>query len=169
MIARTDQSDLESADVRTSATFVEVPRPIRIALVDDEESVHQLVRRIFEKHRPEWTLDGYIDGRNALAKIPHSPPDAVVMDISMPGLPGVECVKNLKSILPKLPIVMLSAHVEPETLFDAMTAGACGCLHKPISAEDLFLALKKTLAVKGSPIRANVNRQKSLRSQFLFF
>jgi DNA-binding NarL/FixJ family response regulator len=120
--------------------------PARIALVDDEESVHQLMRRIFEKHVPDWTLHSYLDGRAALRQIPESPPDAVLMDIAMPGGTGIECAKNLRTLLPDLPIVMLSAHIDPEILLGSLMAGAGGCLHKPASSADIMTALQKTMA-----------------------
>jgi DNA-binding NarL/FixJ family response regulator len=124
------------------------PPPVRIALVDDEESMHQLVGNIFKKHAPGWVLESYPDCKKALKQIPQAPPHAVLMDISMPGGTGIECAKKLTTLLPDLPIVMLSAHVDPESLLNSMMAGSRGCLHKPATAHDIIQALKR--AMEGS-------------------
>jgi NarL family two-component system response regulator LiaR len=124
---------------------VPAARTVRIALVDDEESMHQLVRGVLRRKCPGWILDSYTDGRIALSQIPKSVPDMVLMDISMPGITGIGCTKHLRTGMPDLPVLILSGHVDPEVLLRVMMAGACGCLCKPVSAEDLVLALKKTL------------------------
>jgi len=124
---------------------VQSARPVRIALVDDEEGMHRTLRRIFKKHAPEWILDCYPDARQALRQISTLLPDAVLMDINMPEFTGIECLERLHTVCPNLPVVILSGHVDPEAWFRSMTAGACGCLCKPIGTADLLLALEKTL------------------------
>jgi DNA-binding NarL/FixJ family response regulator len=118
---------------------------VHIALVDDEDSMHQLLKRTLTKFAQTWILDSHRDGRQALAEIPKSPPDAVLMDIRMPGITGIECVSRLKNRLPTVPIIMLSGHVDAEILLDSMMAGASGCLCKPAAPHEIVLALKKTL------------------------
>ena len=122
------------------------PERVRIALVDDEESVHSLVQKIFNKHAPDWILESHRDGPDALKQISKSPPSAVLMDIALPGCTGIECAKKLKNLLPELPIVMLSGHIDPEVLLSSMMAGSSGCLYKPASAADIVLALQKAMA-----------------------
>ena len=122
------------------------PTRMRVALVDDEDSMHQLLQKILNKHAKSWVMDSYRDGRKALKLIPQSPPNAVLMDIAMPGITGIECVRNLKARLPGLPIIMLSAYVDNEALLDAMMAGACGCLFKPASTTEILQALEKMLS-----------------------
>ena len=121
-------------------------RPVRVALVDDEAGIHQLLSGIFRKHASQWILDGYHDATNALNHIPKAPPQAVIMDILMPGIQGIECAKRLKLAVPELPIIMLSAHLDAETLGNCLMAGACGCLFKPAAPKDIVAALKKAMA-----------------------
>ena len=135
----------EGAAVALPGSAAQSARPVRIALVDDEESMHRLLQRIFKKHAPEWILDSYPDARQALRQIPTLLPDAVLMDLNMPDLTGIECLENLQTVSPHLPVVILSAHVDPEAWFRSMKAGACGCLCKPVGTADLLLALEKTL------------------------
>ncbi len=121
-------------------------RPVRVALVDDEESIHQLLSGVFRKHASQWSLDCYRDATSALSGIPKAPPQAVIMDILMPGIQGIECAKRLKQSVPGLPIVMLSAHVDADTLGNSLMAGACGCLFKPAAPKDIVAAVKKAMA-----------------------
>jgi len=144
------QSDLNTTGNQHWDDAVLSPRqnlqPARVALVDDEESVHQLVRNIFKKHAPDWVLDSYTESRKALKQIPQSPPDVVLMDIAMPGGTGIDCAKKLKAALPHLPIIMLSGHVDSESLLHSMIAGSHGVLHKPASAPDIITALHRAMA-----------------------
>ena len=119
---------------------------LRVALVDDEEGVHQLVSGVFQKYARQWTLDCYQDPVRALTQIPRNPPQAVIMDIKMAGMTGIECAKKLKQLLPNLPIVMLSAYLDEEMLTHCLMAGACGCLFKPASAMEIVGAIKKAVA-----------------------
>jgi len=144
-------SDTKTTDARHWTAFAagsqnQASLPVRIVLVDDEPSVHQLMRNIFKRHAPDWMLESYLESQKALREIPPSPPDAVIMDIAMPGGTGIECAKKLKAMLPDLPIVMLSGHVDPENLLHSMMAGSHGCLHKPASAPDIILALQRAMA-----------------------
>jgi len=120
--------------------------PVRVALVDDEEGIHQHLLGVFRKHASRWSLDCYRDAASALRGIPKEPPRAVVMDILMPGIQGIDCAKRLKQLVPDLPIVMLSAHVDAETLGNCLVAGACGCLFKPAAPKEIVAAIEKAMA-----------------------
>lgn len=118
---------------------------IRVGLVDDEQSTHQFLRDVFKRLTRKWTLDSYFDGRNALCQIPQSPPDVILMDMRMPGMSGIVCAKNLKALLPDLPIVIFSAYLDPELLMSSMMTGANGCLYKPAEPADVVLAIQKSM------------------------
>jgi len=121
-------------------------RPVRVALVDDDEGIHQFLAGAFRKHASQWILDGYRDATSALSSIPKVPPQAVIMDIVMPGIQGIECAKRLKHTVPDLPILMLSAHVDAETLGNCLMAGASGCVFKPAATGDILEAVRRAMA-----------------------
>ena len=104
------------------------------------------MQRLFRKHAPDWILESYLEGRKALDRIPESRPNAVLMDLVMPDISGVDCTKILKTQFPRLPIVILSGHVETGILLRSMMAGACGCFYKPATAAEIVLGLKKAMA-----------------------
>jgi DNA-binding NarL/FixJ family response regulator len=121
------------------------PAPVRVALVDDEAAVHRVLRSAFKRFARTWTLDCYLDGWDALVQIPSSPPQIVLMDYHMPRLTGIACARGLQTRLPDLPVIMFSAHVNPDVLLRSMLAGARGCLCKPAEPPDIILAIQRTL------------------------
>jgi DNA-binding NarL/FixJ family response regulator len=107
--------------------------PVRIALVDDDEGVCAAVTEMAKSEY--WTLDYYSDGYQAVQRIPFTHPDIVLMDIRMPGLSGIECTQKLKCHVSFLPIIMLTAYSDFESIIYSLMAGAVGYLLKPVSLE----------------------------------
>ena len=92
---------------------------------------------------PECACDGaYGSGEEALEKAPRVKPQVAVMDINLPGMDGIECVRQLSAILPTLQIVMLTVYQDTDNLFRALAAGAHGYLVKPARARDLLAAIR---------------------------
>ena len=94
----------------------------------------------------------------ALAKLPAEKPTVVLMDINLPGMTGIECVRRLKPLLPDTQFVMLTVYEDPEHIFNALAAGASGYLLKRTPRADLFAALKDVHA-GGSPMSSNIARK----------
>jgi DNA-binding NarL/FixJ family response regulator len=124
--------------------------PVRIALVDDDQSVHQAMHCLFRELAKDWMLVSYLDGQQALQSMRSAQPHAILMDILMPGISGIECTSKLKVLYPNVPIVMFSARTDAEAVINSMMAGACGYLTKPAAANKILLALKK--AIDGSMV-----------------
>ena len=121
------------ASVRTRIAKKGDVYPIRIALVDDDEGVCAAIQQMVRSEN--WTLECYSDGYQAMRHIPFAPPDIVLMDIRMPGLSGIECTQKLKCHAPVLPIIMLTAYSDFESIIFSLMAGAVGYLLKPIPAD----------------------------------
>ncbi len=124
-------------------------QPWRIALVDDDPVVHTAMRQTFKILTPNWTLESYLDGHRAFDCITQAPPRVVLMDITMPEMNGIECTRRIKALLPNLPVVMLTARTDEDSLITSMMAGASGFLVKPSSPADTVSAVKR--AVHGLP------------------
>ncbi|HXE41913.1 MAG TPA: response regulator transcription factor [Candidatus Baltobacteraceae bacterium] len=123
---------------------------IRVALVDDDPGIHAAMRQVFKNHAVDWTLECFLDGNQALHEFAQSPPRAVLMDISMPDITGIECAKRLKTSLPDLPVIMFTARDDSESLVSSMMAGASGYVVKPSSPSETITAIKKVL--DGAPM-----------------
>lgn len=87
--------------------------------------------------------DEVADGREALCKIRDRDYDLVILDISLPGRSGLDILAEIKSLRPKLPVLVLSMHPEEQYALRALKAGAAGYLTKGSSAQELIAALNK--------------------------
>ena len=104
--------------------------PIKVAVVDDDEGIRASLAALIRRG-PNFRLTGdYPDADTALKEIPRRPPDVVLMDINLPGVNGVECVRQLKAALPSLQVLMLTVYEDSDSLFNSLKAGASGYLLK---------------------------------------
>ncbi len=116
-------------------------QPTRIAIVEDQAGVADSLKKLIHRSRGLQVIATYANGEAAVADIPHQKPDLVLMDIGLPGMSGIECVRSLKNLLPSLPIVMLTVYDEGEYLFNSLKAGASGYLLKRATGEKLVEAI----------------------------
>lgn len=116
--------------------------PMRsILLADDHALVRAGIRRLIES-LPGFTVSGETgDGLEALSTIRHRPPDAVLLDISLPSLNGIEVASRIAKLGVGTRILMLSMHASPEYAARALAAGASGYLNKDSAFEELSTAL----------------------------
>ncbi len=118
---------------------------IRFSLVDDDPDVLNAFKLGLQSV-PGFTCVGcYASGAEALAGIPRVPGDVVLMDVRMPGMSGIECTRRLKTVLPKLPILMLTGCADDATVHQALTAGASGYLTKPATPRACARAMRAAL------------------------
>jgi DNA-binding NarL/FixJ family response regulator len=110
-------------------------------LVDDHEVVRQGVRSLIESV-PDWTLCGEASGGEEALKIaPEAKPDIVVVDVSMPNVSGLDLIIQLKKILPRAEILVLTMHDSERIIAQALRAGARGYLLKSDGGDKLIDAL----------------------------
>jgi DNA-binding NarL/FixJ family response regulator len=99
----------------------------------------------------------YGTAEEALQHIPKAPPAVVIMDINLPGMNGVECVRHLAKLASKSQILMLTVFNDTETIFDALRAGAGGYLTKPVRAAELLAAVHDVIG-GGAPMTSTIAR-----------
>jgi DNA-binding NarL/FixJ family response regulator len=132
-------------------------RPIKVAVVDDDEGVRTILCDWIREAEGFVCLDPFPSAETAIAHFGQTPPDVALVDINLPGLSGIECVRRLKSSLPQTQFVMLTVYEDANHIFDALTAGATGYMLKRTSREDLLTALREVHA-GGSPMNGNIAR-----------
>lgn len=121
-----------------------------ILLVDDHAIVRKGLRSILESADQSITVEEAADGEQALERVrAHPPPDAVVLDIGLPGRNGIEVLKRLKAEYPKLRVLMLSVHPAEQYGLRVLKAGALGYLDKSAAPEKLVEAVERVL--RGHP------------------
>src|SRR5512138_2875989 len=95
-------------------------RKISVAIVEDDARVRRQLGTIVDQ-MPECVCVGeYANGENAVVGLPKNPAQVVLMDINLPGINGVECVKQVKNLLPATQTIMLTVHQDTETIFEAL-------------------------------------------------
>lgn len=114
----------------------------RILLVDDEEGIQLLYREEFEDSG--YTVDSARNGEEALALFKVNPPDLVVLDINMPGMNGIEVLRQMKEIRADLPIILSSAYQEYKQDFGSWASEAY--VVKSANMDELKAAISKFLA-----------------------
>lgn len=116
---------------------------IQVVIVEDSARIRESLSALINDS-PGYAVQAvYPNAEIALAKIPSNPPDVVLMDIGLPRMSGIECVRALKSVLPALPILMLTVYDEGPFLFNSLKAGANGYLLKRTTAEKLLEAIQE--------------------------
>lgn len=119
--------------------------PVRILIADDHEVVRQGVRKILAA-RPEWEICGEaVNGQEAIQLAGELRPDAIIMDITMPVMSGLEAARKLTSNKSSSPILIFTMH-ESRSLADSVKeVGARGFVYKSRAARDLIKALEALL------------------------
>ena len=132
--------------------------PIHVAIVEDNPNIRdELVELVGDD--PGLKLAGFFkDGPAALRGIPKLRPEVVIMDIELPGIDGVECVRKLKAQLPAINFLMLTVYEDSDKLFESLKAGAGGYLLKRNSSTHLARAIHE-LNAGGSPMTPHIARQ----------
>ena len=135
-----------------------VKAPLRVALVEDQPEIRQHWERLIESFRDFEFVCACSSAEEALQAIPTAQPDVVLMDIYLPRMSGIECTARLKALLPKTPIVILTAVDDEELVFLALEAGADGYLLKRTKPDDLRTALLDVFT-GGMPMSSEVARR----------
>lgn len=121
---------------------------IHVALIDDDLAVGESLATALPDYG-DYTLSAhYTTAAEALAKLSQGEavPDLLLVDIRMPGMNGVECVRKLKVMRPGLPVIMLTACGEGPVILQCFLAGANGYLVKPVLTSECVSAINRVLA-----------------------
>ena len=129
-----------------------------ISIVEDDEGLRRELEALVNGAAGFRHLRSYPDAEAALAGLPAELPDLVLMDINLPGMSGIDCVRLLKAKHPALPIVMLTVYEDSDALFQSLMAGASGYLVKRTQRTKLVEALREICA-GGAPMSRSVARK----------
>lgn len=135
-----------------------VNRPIQVALVEDDPHLRSNLAMMLNDSAGFRCQATYPDGESALRGIPASRPDVLLMDINLPGMLGTECVRRLKELTPKLPILMLTVYEDSEQIFKSLMSGATGYLLKRTPKDKLLEAIREVDA-GGAPMSRQIARR----------
>lgn len=162
-----DQIDLAHSTVKTahtkpaageSAASTAAAKVAQVSIVEDDPRTRTLLSEWVNASAGFRCKTTYYDGPSALKGLPNDSPDIVLMDINLPEVDGVECVRRLRSQCPATLFVMLTVYEDAEHIFAALSAGAVGYLLKRSRPEELIGALNYVVA-GGSPMTTVIARK----------
>ena len=134
------------------------PMGIKVSIVEDDAEARELLADWLNSTAGFRCVSAHADGLSAVEELPEVRPEVVLMDINLPGLKGIECVRRLKPEMPDTQFLMLTVYGDTNSIFQALEAGATGYLLKRTSREELFAALRLVQA-GGSPISSGIARR----------
>lgn len=132
--------------------------PIKVSIVEDSEAVRTTLSRVIARAEGMQCVSVYSNAEAAIEGLPGDAPDVVLMDINLPGMNGVECVRRLKQVAPQVQVIMLTVYEDTENIFNALAAGATGYLLKRTPREELLAAIRDVLK-GGSPMTTHIARK----------
>jgi DNA-binding NarL/FixJ family response regulator len=132
--------------------------PITVSIVEDNEQLRNTLCRLIDRSEDFRCLSQFGNAEDALETLPKEKPRVVLMDINLPKMNGVECVRKLKQLAPEILVVMLTAYEDTENIFNALAAGAAGYLLKRAPRAELLEAIREVNR-GGSPMTTHIARK----------
>ncbi|HEV2436988.1 MAG TPA: response regulator transcription factor [Verrucomicrobiae bacterium] len=132
--------------------------PISVTIVEDNDKLRGTLARVINRADGFRCVSDYANAEDALKDLPQVKPDVVLMDINLPGMNGVECVRQLKQLLPQTQVMMLTVYEDTENIFNALAAGANGYMLKRTSSKELLEAIHEVHR-GGSPMTMHIARK----------
>jgi DNA-binding NarL/FixJ family response regulator len=130
---------------------------ISISIVEDNDQLRGTLAKVIGRAEGFRFATDYASAEDALADLPKAKPDVVLMDINLPGINGVECVRKLKALLPQTQVMMLTVYEDTENIFNALAAGANGYMLKRTPTKELIEAIRE-MQRGGSPMTTHIAR-----------
>jgi DNA-binding NarL/FixJ family response regulator len=129
-----------------------------VSIVDDEKKLCESIAAFLNGSPGFRCVSIYGSAETALQRLPADQPDVVLMDINMAGMNGIECVRRLKALNPRIQILMLTVYDDTDQIFKALAAGATGYLLKRHDPEELLQAIRD-VQDGGSPMSNSIARK----------
>jgi len=131
---------------------------IRVSIVEDITDIREGVRFVLNQTEGFVCVSAHGSAEEAVVELLKQKPDVVVMDINLPGMNGIECIKKIKPQLPRTQFIMFTIYEDSEQVFEALAAGASGYLLKKAPLHKIVEALRE-LHEGGSPMSAGIARK----------
>jgi len=136
-----------------------------IHLIDDEPVIHDVLGQLLSAEGYQVEISS--SGEEALTKFREQEFDLVLLDLLMPGMDGLEVLKEIKKIDPEVPIIIITAYASVESALSAMKMGAFDYIQKPFKNEELLLTISRALEHRQLK-EENIRLQSELKKKFSF-
>lgn len=135
-----------------------MPEKIIICIVEDNADLREGMNMMVQLSKCYQLGGSYSNAEEALREIPSIKPTAVLMDINLPGMSGIQCVIALKTLIPSTLFMMCTVYDDSDTIFDSLKAGAIGYILKTEGPQKIMEALEDMIA-GGSPMSSSIARK----------
>jgi DNA-binding NarL/FixJ family response regulator len=115
--------------------------PIRVSIIEDDDWIRENLANELRESECFELAGAYRTGEEALTQLPECAPEVVLVDINLPKMNGIECVRRLKSLIPSVQILMLTVYEDSDKIFNSLLAGASGYLLKRTPRGDILQAI----------------------------
>ncbi len=132
--------------------------PIYVAIVEDKKEIREGLTFLLNSSDGYKCVGSFDNAEDALEKIPGLGPQVVLMDINLPEMDGITCVRLLKKNLPALQVIMLTVYEDTDRIFEALTAGASGYLLKRTPPAKIMESISDVHR-GGSPMSSEIARK----------
>ena len=132
--------------------------PIKISIVEDDEWIRENLATQIRQTQGFACAGCYRNGEEAIANITKAIPDVVLMDINLPRMSGIECVRKLKTMIPSTHVLMLTVYEDSDKIFDSLLAGASGYLLKRTPQAEILEAIRD-VSNGNSPMTGHIARK----------
>jgi DNA-binding NarL/FixJ family response regulator len=129
-----------------------------VIVVEDDRGLREQLTKILETAPDIKCLGAFTSAEEALPKILAMNPNVVLMDIRLPGMSGIQCVSEIKKVVPAMQIIMVTVYEDSERIFRALKAGADGYLVKSSPPDQLLKAIRDAYT-GGAPISSHIARK----------
>ena len=132
--------------------------PIRVSIVEDLAEVREGLVDLVQSDEELSMVSSFKDAESAAQKLPELKADIVLMDINLPGMSGIDCIKFIKDKCPGTQFLMFTVYENDDKVLEALQAGATGYLLKRTKPEQILEGIKE-LNQGGSPMSSNIARK----------
>jgi DNA-binding NarL/FixJ family response regulator len=132
--------------------------PITVSIVEDLAEIRESLEKLVRVSEDFLLLSTYSNAETAQNKIPEERPQIVIMDINLPGISGIDCIRAIKNSCPDTQFIMYTIFEDDDKVFEALEAGASGYLLKKTPKEKIMEALME-LYEGGSPMSTQIARK----------
>jgi DNA-binding NarL/FixJ family response regulator len=132
--------------------------PIMVSIVEDLAEVRQGLAELIASDRELFLVGSFEDAESAVGQLPALQADIVLMDINLPGMSGIDCIRNIKTKCPATQFLMFTVYENDEKVLQALQAGATGYLLKRTEPKRILESIKE-LSQGCSPMSSNIARK----------
>jgi DNA-binding NarL/FixJ family response regulator len=132
--------------------------PIKVSIVEDLTEVREGLVELVSSDKELSMIGSFEDAESAVDKLPKLQADIVIMDINLPGMSGIDCIRGVKAKCPDTQFMMFTVYENDEKVLQALQAGATGYLLKRTEPQRILESIKE-LNQGGSPMSSNIARK----------